>query len=169
MPEQNSGLQERTLTQLTAPYLTRGVDLNELLVSLVDAIVNSVAADRGTLYLVDGARQSLTSMVAQLPELDKIQLSFGQGVAGSVAQTQKALNVPDVRFEPRFDPTFDQRTGYETKSLLAVPISDSRGETIGVMQLLNAKGGVFAKADEEKGDSLERASGPSTGVHKSLC
>lgn len=159
MPEQNSGLQERTLTQLTAPYLTRGVDLNELLVSLVDAIVNSVAADRGTLYLVDGARQSLTSMVAQLPELDKIQLSFGQGVAGSVAQTQKALNVPDVRFEPRFDPTFDQRTGYETKSLLAVPISDSRGETIGVMQLLNAKGGVFAKADEEKAIRLSAQAG----------
>ena len=147
------------MTQLTAPYLTRGVDLNELLVSLVDAIVRSLAADRGTLYLVDGAKQSLTSMVAQLPELDKIQLNFGQGVAGSVAQTQKVLNVPDVRNEPRFDPTFDQRTGYNTRSLLAVPIADSKGETIGVMQLLNAKNGVFVRADEEKAMKLSAQAG----------
>lgn len=159
MSEFDPAEQEHSLTQLTAPYLTRGVDLNELLVSLVDSIVASLAADRGTLYLVDGGRQTLTSMVAHLPELDKIQLDFGQGVAGTAAATQKLVNVADARTDPRFDPTFDRRTGYETRNLLAVPVSDSRGETIAVLQLLNAKAGLFSQVDEEKAVRLGAQAG----------
>lgn len=159
MAEDSTSQRDSSLTQITSPYLTRGVDLNELLVSLVDTIVKNLAADRGTLYLVDGGRRTLTSMVAHLPELDEIQLSFGQGVAGSVAQTQELVNVPDVRRDNRFDPTFDRRTGYETRSLLVVPVSDSRGETIGVLQLLNAKAGVFNQEDEEKAMRLGKQAG----------
>src|SRR6185295_1926582 len=37
-----------------APFLTRGVELDALLVAIVDTIVDRLAAARGTLYLVDG-------------------------------------------------------------------------------------------------------------------
>ena len=61
----------RTITNpisaAAAPFLTRGVELSGLLTALVDAIVGQIGADRGTLYLVDGAARTLTSIVAHLP------------------------------------------------------------------------------------------------------
>lgn len=142
-----------------APYLTRGVDLKALLVALVDTIVKNLGADRGTLYLVDGAERTLTSMVAHLPELPQIRLAFGQGIAGTVAEQRRALNVPDPSADPRFDPTFDQRTGYRTRSLLAVPVKDTRGEVIGVLQLLNAGAGHFTSDDEKNAEELAAQAG----------
>ena len=47
-----------------APFLTRGVELTELLGALVDAVVRQIGADRGTLYLVDGAARTVTSIIS---------------------------------------------------------------------------------------------------------
>jgi len=50
-----------------APFLTRGVELTELLGALVDAVVRQIGADRGTLYLVDGAARTVTSIISDAP------------------------------------------------------------------------------------------------------
>jgi Nif-specific regulatory protein len=130
-----------------AARVTRGVDLNELLVELVDRVVRKVGADRGTLYLVDGANQTLTSIVAHLPELEHIRLEVGQGIAGTVAATGEVVAVDDPAADPRHEKSFDDRTGYRTTSILALPVHDAAGETIGVMQLLNARSGSFGEED----------------------
>jgi Nif-specific regulatory protein len=142
-----------------SPYLTRGVELNALLTALVDTIVKNLGADRGTLYLVDGGERTLTSLIAHLPEIERIRLAFGQGIAGTVAETGAALNVPDPSADPRFDSTFDQRTGYRTRSLLAVPVKDSDAEVIGVLQLINAESGQFSRDDEEMATELAAQAG----------
>ena len=139
-----------------APYLTRGVELDALLVAIVDTIVERLGAERGTLYLVDGRTRTLSSVVAHLPELERIRLDFGQGVAGSVAAEGRVINVPDTAADPRHDATFDQRTGFTTRSLLAVPIHDSGKEVIGVLQLLNAARGRFEAEDEDSARALAR-------------
>ncbi len=59
-----------------APFLTRGVELDALLIAVVDNIVERLAAERGTLYLVDGRTRTLSSVVAHLPELERIRLDF---------------------------------------------------------------------------------------------
>lgn len=142
-----------------APYLTRGVELTELLEALVTTIVRQLAADRGTLYLVDRARGSVSSIIAHLPELSEIHLELGQGIAGTVAATGQALNVPEPASDPRFDGTFDRRTGYRTTSVLAVPVKDGAGEVIGVLQLLNAVRGRFSDEDERRATELAAQAG----------
>jgi Nif-specific regulatory protein len=126
-----------------APYLTRGVSLDALLVALVDDIVTRLDAARGTLYLVDGRTRTLSSVVAHLPELERIRLAFGQGIAGTVAAEGRVIALSDPAGDPRFDPTFDRQTGFSTRSMLVVPIRDSGGAVIGVLQLLNAAAGHF--------------------------
>ncbi|PRP92197.1 Nif-specific regulatory protein [Enhygromyxa salina] len=133
-----------------APFLTRGVELDALLVAVVDTIVDRLAAERGTLYLVDGRTRTLYSVVAHLPELARIRLDFGQGVAGTVAAEGKVVSVSNTATDPRFDATFDQRTGFTTRSMLTMPIRDSGGEVIGVLQLLNAARGQFNAEDEQR-------------------
>ena len=142
-----------------APYLTRGVELDALLVAIVDTIVDRLSAARGTLYLVDGRTRTLSSVVAHLPELERIRLDFGQGLAGTVAAEGKVLRVSNTAADPRFDATFDQRTGFQTRSMLVVPLSDSRGEVIGVLQLLNAARGEFDDDDEQTAIALGRQAG----------
>ncbi len=48
----------------------------------------------------------------------------------------------------RFYAQIDSNTGYRTKSMLTMPILDSRGGTLAVMQFLNKNGGgVFTRED----------------------
>ncbi|MDF1563257.1 MAG: sigma 54-interacting transcriptional regulator [Deltaproteobacteria bacterium] len=128
--------------------LDREVALGELLTGVVRRIAQAMRADRGTLYLLDRAREELFSKAADLPELSEIRLALGQGVAGHVAQTGETLNVPTTNADPRFFSGIDARTGYETRSILAVPLRDSQGDLIGVVQLLNKQGGPFTRDDE---------------------
>ncbi len=140
-----------------APYLTRGVELVELLGALVDAVVRQLDAEKGTLYLVDGAAGVVMSMVTDVP--GGIRLAIGQGLAGAVAKDGVVVNVGDAASDPRFHPATDQKTGFKTRSVLAVPVKDAGGENIGVLQLLNARAGVFSPAAEAQALVLARQAG----------
>ena len=54
-----------------------------------------------------------------------------------------SVNNPDVYNYKPFDFTgpkkFDAKTGYRTKSMLVVPLTNHEDEVIGVLQLLNAR------------------------------
>jgi len=62
--------------------------------------------------------------------------------AGFAATSQKTLNIPDVYSLPpespfSFNPTFDVMTNYRSRSMLVIPMCDSRGKVLGVLQLIN--------------------------------
>jgi len=110
------------------------------------------SADAGSLYLVEEG--ALVFEVAQNETLKKqgkpegefdFQLPLSRkSIAGYVALTGKALNIEDVYAIPagaeyRWYPESDKQTGYKTVSMLAVPMTDHRGETIGVLQLINSQ------------------------------
>jgi Nif-specific regulatory protein len=140
-----------------APYLTRGVELTELLGALVDAVVAQLAAEKGTLYLKDGAAGMITSVVPDVP--GGIRLAIGQGLAGAVAASGEVINVADVQHDARFNPSTDQKTGYVTRSMLALPVRDGAGEIIGVLQILNARRGAFSADDERAALGLAKQAG----------
>src|SRR5581483_11048442 len=129
--------------------LQREIDLDELLHAMVGKIAQSLDADRGTIYLVDPDAGELFSRAAHLPELKQIRLKVGQGIAGTVAQSGVALNLPRADADRRFFREIDQQTGYRTRSVLAAPLIDRAGHVIGVIQVLNAKRGSFSAGDEE--------------------
>ncbi|HUB06610.1 MAG TPA: sigma 54-interacting transcriptional regulator [Myxococcales bacterium] len=131
-----------------ADLMTQGADLDRLLRELVDRVAAAVSADRGTLYLLDAAREELVSRAAHLPELREIRLGLAQGVAGHVARTGEVVNVPLSRGDRRFFPEVDRQTGYRTESLLACPVRDRRGQVVGVLEVLNKRGGTFDAGDE---------------------
>jgi Nif-specific regulatory protein len=130
-----------------APLLSREVDLDVLLEHLLDQITQAVAADRGTLYLIDPEAQELYSRAAHLPELKQIRLKLGQGIAGTVAATGEAVILPRVEEDKRFFREIDRLTGYRTRSVLAAPLTDRKGRVIGVAQVLNGRRGGFSADD----------------------
>ena len=78
--------------------------------------------------------------------------------------TGKTVNIADAYHEDGFDFTgtrkFDSKTGYRTRSMLTFPLKDHEQETIGVLQLINARdvdsGEVieFSKVDQQLAESL---------------
>ncbi len=123
------------------------VQLDDLLQALVDRVARAMQADRGTLWLIDYARGEVFTRAAHLPELKQIRLKLGQGIAGHVASTGDVVNMPTSQGEKRFNPDVDRITGYQTKTLLSVPLKDVNGELFGVLQVLNRLGGRFDDED----------------------
>ncbi|HEX9613871.1 MAG TPA: ATP-binding protein [Bacteroidota bacterium] len=130
------------------------LDLEKLLGRILDAAVKSIDADRGTVYLLDDIKKELWSKVLQGENMVEIRLPVGKGLAGFVAEKGEIINIPDAYNDPRFNPDVDKKTGYRTNNMLCMPMRNKDGKIIGVFQLLNKKGGVFGKEDEQFIDAL---------------
>jgi len=71
----------------------------------------------------------------------------GRGIAGQAVKRQEPMIVPDVRESPHFYSGIDELTGFETKSVLAVPML-YEDEVIGVIEVVNkCDGSPFTKED----------------------
>ncbi|HVJ91803.1 MAG TPA: GAF domain-containing protein [Labilithrix sp.] len=123
------------------------LDLEQLLELILEKINVAIEADRATLYLLDERRNELVSRIAQGDEVRQIRLKIGQGIAGQVVQTGKTILVNNPYGDPRFNADLDQVSGYRTRSILAVPMKNHLGRTIGVIQVLNKKTGSFNDHD----------------------
>jgi sigma-B regulation protein RsbU (phosphoserine phosphatase) len=101
-----------------------------------------VGADRCSIWLIDTARQELWTTVAHgIPEL---RIPLGHGVVGASIDKGISLVVNDAASDPRLYNT----SGYETKSLLVIPLRTSEEKVIGALQALNKPGG-FSNEDVE--------------------
>jgi transcriptional regulator with GAF, ATPase, and Fis domain len=127
--------------------IAREVELDELLDTFADRVAQAMRAERATLWMVDSATGDIRSRVAILPELDEMRVPAGRGLVGHVAATGETVNITDVSADPRWNRTMDAATGFRTISMLGVPIA-SRGQLLGVLQVLNKRGGVFTTQDE---------------------
>jgi hypothetical protein len=110
-------------------------------------------AEAGTLYVRE--KDALRFMCVQNEAMPSASVTAGSvsgalmpiartSIAGYVASTGEILNLPDVYEIPgdveySFNDSYDRRSGYRTHSMLVVPMKEPDGETIGVIQLINAK------------------------------
>ena len=126
------------------------IHLDPLLLKIMSAATSLLDADRGTLFLHDAASHELFSRVAGGIAGEEIRFPADAGIAGECFSSGRVINIADAYSDPRFNPDFDRHTGYRTHSMLCMPIV-ARGERkIGVMQILNRKGGAFGSADERR-------------------
>lgn len=145
-----SAVQELNAMRTVSEVMTSNINLDDLLNLIVSKLVSTINAARGTLYLLDETTDELWSRVLQddVGPLSEIRLPVGAGIAGYVAKTGKILNIPNAYDDSRFDPSFDQTTGFQTRSILTAPMFNPQQKIIGVVQLLNKRGGPFTFRDE---------------------
>ncbi|MBV9608312.1 MAG: GAF domain-containing protein, partial [Acidobacteria bacterium] len=130
------------------------LELDQLLQKIVATISDVMNADRATLFLVDSKSGDLWSKVAQGLSLAEIRVPRGKGIVGHVAESGEIVNIADAYQDPRFNPEVDLKTGYRTRNMLCMPLRNEAREIIGVVQVLNKKGGVFKAEDEGLLDAL---------------
>jgi GAF domain-containing protein len=122
-------------------------DIEQFIVKLVGFAYKLVESDRITLYVVDDIKKELWSRVSLGGML--IRVPIGKGIAGTVAESGEALNIPDAYKDPMFNQEVDKKTGYYTQTILCIPILAGE-EIVGVIQCINAKHGQFTKEDVER-------------------
>src|SRR5215208_2379034 len=157
-------------------------DINRLLESILAAAKTITRADGGTLYRV-AEDKTLRFEIVRTTSL-KYYLGGTSGnpvpfypiqlykdgkpnhsmVAAHAALTGKTVNIPDAYTAEGFDfsgtRAFDSKTGYRSQSFLTVPMRNHEHETIGVLQLINARDprsgqiGAFSASDQRLAESL---------------
>jgi diguanylate cyclase (GGDEF)-like protein len=130
----------------TANSILEPRQVTELIMAQIQRLLPSEA---WSLLLVDEAAGGLKFEMAlgvHGTDVSDLRVEMGEGIAGWVAQTGKPTIVNDVARDRRFSPKFDTSTNFVTHSILCAPLI-SRGHTIGVVEIINRKGGRFTKAD----------------------
>jgi signal transduction histidine kinase len=115
------------------------LELDDLLELILGRLTDLLEADRSTLYLLDEATGDLVSRIVVGQQVRSIRLKVGHGIAGMVAKTGKPIRIRDAYKDARFEAEWDLLTGFRTTSILAAPLKNHLGRTIGVIQVLNKK------------------------------
>jgi len=144
-----SKLRRSELLLMVSQRMAATDDLDELLATLIRIVSDQVDAERASLFLNDPATGELYSRVAQGDLRREIRLLNDSGIAGAVFQSGRGEIVHDAYGDPRFERQIDEQTGFVTRSVLAAPIRNVRGEVIGVVEALNKRKGRFTQADLE--------------------
>ena len=145
--ERRSAVSELSIVLEATQRLNSTLDLAELIDIILHLATRYTGADRGTVFLLDRERDEIWSLVGLGLEKEEIRLPASRGIAGWVAHHGEIVNLTDAYEDPRFEPEVDRRLNYRTRSLLCLPIRNKDGQTTGVLQLLNKKGGPFQAAD----------------------
>uniref|UniRef100_A0A8C1PST7 Phosphodiesterase n=1 Tax=Cyprinus carpio TaxID=7962 RepID=A0A8C1PST7_CYPCA len=143
--------------------ISNDLDLTSLSYKILVFVCIMVDADRCSLFLVEGPANKKTlvskffdvhagtTVLPSLSNSDEVQVPWGKGIIGYVAEHGETVNIPDAYQDHRFSDEIDKLTGYKTKSLLCMPIHNSDGEVIGVAQGINKSpnGALFTEDDEK--------------------
>jgi adenylate cyclase len=124
--------------------------LEVLIARIMQATTGLLAAERASLFVYDEKADELFTLYADGVETRGIHVPTDRGIAGSVFTTGRVENIADAYEDPRFNREIDTRTGFRTRSILCVPITNKAGARIGVVQALNKKDGVFTARDESR-------------------
>jgi signal transduction histidine kinase len=121
----------------TSRLLNSTLELQELTEIVLRILYDELPIERCTLFILDRRQKSLRSVMAQELGQFEIVAPLGQGLAGTAAITGEPIDVEDVYADPRFDSTFDRRSGFRTRDALSVPIFNREQSLVGVLQVLN--------------------------------
>lgn len=127
-------------------------DLNCLLERILACVMELAGCDAGTLYLLEGdalrfeimrndTLKTYSGGRGQRPELPPVPLHRGNVCAMALLEN-RTICIEDVKNSKEYDfsgpACYDAMTGYNTCSMLVVPMCNREGERIGVLQLINA-------------------------------
>jgi type II secretory ATPase GspE/PulE/Tfp pilus assembly ATPase PilB-like protein len=142
-------------------------NIKQILVDLKDGILSLFDAHAITIYVVDKLRNEVYSMFLVGSEIQEIRVPINnKSIAGYVANTGKSVNISDAydakelkKLHPElgFDVSWDKKTGFRTRQVLAAPIYHSKA-LVGIIQILNKKQAVHNRFSDDEAGFLKEIS-----------
>jgi hypothetical protein len=128
----------------------KGDKEDELINCIMRMTHSALCSSASSLLLLDEKTQELYFRFADGPvgqQLKRLHISRQSGIAGWIVRNARPLVVNDAEKNANFYKMIDNATGFQTKSIIGVPIIIS-DKVIGVIEVLNkADGTNFTKQD----------------------
>ena len=104
---------------------------------ITEEVINLSGACRGTIFCVDDETNEMYFKVDTPGGKLEIRMPIlPTSIAGNAILNNHVINIPDCYKDSRFDPKVDKATGFHTKQMLCVPVSDRNGKVVGAIPLL---------------------------------
>lgn len=123
-------------------------EVGPLLEQMAAAATRLLEADRASIFLWDRRTKTLVGRPALGVEGGELRVPDDRGVVGQVVQTGQPLRVDSMTEPERINRQIDESLGYETRTILCVPLRSQSGEVIGAFELINKIEGIFDAEDE---------------------
>ena len=153
-------------------------DIDDILINLMESVLSLFDADRLTIYVVDEASKEIVSRFKTGEEINEIRVPISDSsIAGYSAKSGKIVNIANAydsnelkRINPEltFDRSWDEKTGYKTRQVLAAPITFDKN-LLGVIQIINKVSGKhFTLEDQNSVIEIAKVLGIAFHNHKRL-
>jgi len=124
-------------------------EMEPLLVQMAEAATRLLEADRASIFLWDKPNRTLVGRPALGVESGELRIPDNAGVVGQVVQTGQPQRVDRLLGQEQIDRRVDSKLGYQTQTLLCVPLVGRGGQRLGAFEVLNKRAGNFTSQDEE--------------------
>ncbi len=140
-----------------AMKVTSSLDMDEVTLAVVRSVNEILRVEAGSLALLDEEKGDIYFKITLQGNTEKLsphRLKVGQGILGKVVETGQPIRVNNVKDDPRFYPHIDRAIGFQTHSILCVPLTIP-GKVIGAIEVINklddyAPGGMGKFTDEDE-------------------
>ncbi len=123
-------------------------DLDEALSQSLQTIVRTLDSKAGVIWYLDRNSDRLHSVFHIGPsDISNTSIENGIGIEGVVTKTGKSIMISDAETDPRFEPTVFDDQGFKTRSMICVPLNNSK-ETIGCIEIINKNNGALYEKEE---------------------
>lgn len=125
--------------------LNSTLNLNDLLKIIIQTAADLLDCEAASILLYDEKSGSLFFAAAtgeDMKKLAEIPVPVTGSLAGTIFSTNEPIIICAVENEPRHNREASEHVGFQTRSLLGVPLR-IRERTIGVLESLNKKEGSF--------------------------
>ena len=131
--------------------LASELDLNILLSKIVTAATEISDAEEASILMFDPAKNTLyfqaaTNLDTQLHR--GVIVPLEESIAGWIVQNQKPIIVDDPQKDKRHFDSIQSITNITCKSLLGIPLL-SKSKVVGVLEVINKRGGKFTQEDQD--------------------
>ena len=129
--------QLKTLIEINGRINSNYSDINALLVYILESAMRLVHCESSSLLLnkEDGSLRFVVALGPKGAEAQNIPVAKNS-IAGWVSENNKSLILNNVASDPRFSTTVQDKTGYVSRNMIAIPMR-VKGKCIGVIELLN--------------------------------
>jgi Nif-specific regulatory protein len=122
-------------------------DTQSLMERIASESTRLLDADRASIFVWDRENKQLVARPALGVSGGELRVPDNFGIVGDVLASGQPAIVHDVRQDPRFGGSIDSKSGYQTRSLICVPLVDATGQRVGVFEVINKKTGQFDDDD----------------------
>lgn len=148
---------QRALERLTrlvevSVIINSTLDLRSLLTVIMDHTAEITGAESASVLLYDQQENQLhflaaTTTSSVVKDLLKIPVPMDGSLAGTILRENRLIALNDVSSDPRHFRAADSRSGFDTRSLIGVPMY-YKNEPIGVLEAVNKKVGQWTDEDQ---------------------